>query len=71
MDLLRIFLAILSWKTVVDAGHPSPLWCNDSIMILSGDNLKVPQAVVLEEGSTQCTNASPSVMFPSSISGFR
>ena len=34
-DLLRIFLAILSWKTVVDAGLP--LWCNDSDMILPGD----------------------------------
>ena len=28
---LHIFLAILSWKTVVDAGLP--LWCNDSNMI--------------------------------------
>ena len=34
-DLLGIFLAILSWKTVVDAGLP--LWCNDSDMILPGD----------------------------------
>ena len=31
-DLLHIFLAIMSWKTVVDAGLP--LWCNDSNMIL-------------------------------------
>ena len=38
---LRIFLSILSWKTVVDAGLP--LWCNNSDMILPGD--KVPQAV--------------------------
>ena len=34
-DLLGIFLAILSWKTVVDADLP--LWCNDSDMILPGD----------------------------------
>jgi hypothetical protein len=33
-DLLHIFLAILSWNTVVDAGLP--LWCNDSNMFLPG-----------------------------------
>ena len=44
-DLLRIFLSILSWKTVVDAGLP--LWCNDSDMILPGD--KVPQAVQVKK----------------------
>ena len=44
-DLLHIFLAILSWKTVVDAGLP--LWCNDSSMILPGE--KGPQVVQLKE----------------------
>ena len=34
-DLLHIFLAILSWKTVVDAGLP--LWCDDYDMILPGE----------------------------------
>ena len=34
-ELLHIFLAILSWKTVVDAGLP--MWCNDSNMILPGE----------------------------------
>ena len=33
-DILHIFLAILSWNTVVDAGLP--LWSNDSCLILPG-----------------------------------
>jgi hypothetical protein len=33
-DFLHIFLAIISWKTDVDAGLPS--WCNDSNMMLPG-----------------------------------
>ena len=44
-DLLHIFLAILSWKTVVDAGLP--IWCNDSNMILPGE--KGPQAVQVKK----------------------
>ena len=44
-DLLRIFLAILSWNTVVDAGLP--LWCNDSSMILPGN--KAPQTVQVKK----------------------
>ena len=40
-----MFLAILSWKTVVDAGLP--LWCNDSNMILPGE--KGPQVVQLKK----------------------
>ena len=44
-DLLHIFLAILSWKTVVDAGLP--LWCNNSDMILPGE--MGPQAVQVKK----------------------
>ena len=44
-DLHHIFLAILSWKTVVDAGLP--LWCNDSKMILPSE--KGPQAVQVKK----------------------
>jgi hypothetical protein len=44
-DLLYIFLAILSWNMVIDAGLP--LWCNDSEMILLGD--KGPQTVQVKE----------------------
>ena len=44
-DLLHMLLAILSWKTVVDAGLP--LWCNDSNMILPGE--KGPQVVQLKK----------------------
>ena len=45
-QLLHIFLAILSWKTVVDAGLS--LWCNDSNMILPGEK-DSPQAVQVEK----------------------
>ena len=44
-DLHHLFLAILSWKTVVDAGLP--LWCNDSHMILPDE--KGPQAVQVKK----------------------
>ena len=44
-DLFHIFLAILSWKTVVDAGLP--LWYNNSNMILPGD--KVLQTIQVKK----------------------
>jgi hypothetical protein len=44
-DVLHIFLSILSWKTVADAGLP--LWCNDSNIILPGE--KGPQAVQMKK----------------------
>ena len=36
-DILRIFLAILSWKTPAHAGLP--MWCNDSEMFLPNKDL--------------------------------
>ena len=44
-DLLLIFLAILSWNTVYDAGLP--LWCNDNDMILPGEKRPVQVKKVL------------------------
>jgi hypothetical protein len=44
-ELLHIFLAILSWNTVVDAGLP--LWCNDSNMFLPG--ARGPQAIQVKK----------------------
>ena len=44
-DLLHIFLAILSWNTVYDAGLP--LWCNDIDMFLPGEKSPVQVEKIL------------------------